>query len=181
MLRLWRKISFFLLISTTTIFIWRSPYVINHIRRFLLFGRKVSYYYFAYCFLSQVCARRERFHLRGKKQRIFAESTFQIEVITGGLGISAMIRNKETRTLLKSHGKSSLKVVLFSWVKRRRDNSSVTSSGLRYHSDSFHAGIWKTSITVAVTASEGDSYQDHTCSSLGVFARLLPGDATHSL
>ncbi len=114
-----------------------------------------------------------------KQENAFlSDSTLQVEVITGGLGISAVIRNEGDANLTEI----TWEIVLDGGFVLLGKKTEGTIPLLRPDkSDTIKIplvlGFGKTSISVAVNASEGVSNtKTSQARLLGLFARLLPGD-----
>ncbi len=102
-----------------------------------------------------------------------------VEVITGGLGITAMIRNQGTVNLTEISWKISLDGGLVLLGKQTEGTISLLRpSKAEAIKAPFVFGLGKTSITVTVNASEGtEDVKTSRARLRGLFVRLIPGDS----
>jgi len=114
----------------------------------------------------------------GEETTASSNPRIQIEVITGGFGINAMIRNIGDENLTEI----SWQIVFEGGLVLLGKKTVGTIPLLRADSVEtiqvpFTLGFGKPSITVSVTASEGDTATKTNRAHLtGIFVRILPGD-----
>ncbi|MCU0849900.1 MAG: PQQ-dependent sugar dehydrogenase [Candidatus Thermoplasmatota archaeon] len=107
-----------------------------------------------------------------------AGSPLEVEVITGGIGIGAVIRNDGDENLTNL----SWEIILNGGIVLVGKNTGGTVDLLRSGNTEtikvpFVLGFGKTTITVTINASEGNtSMKTSRARLLGFFVRLIPGD-----